>query len=104
MSGACCASSLRTPKGTLEGASWPAESLKPKLSKISPGAGFGRLFSKIALANFVKGLIKLVIIGSVIGAVLWPKRHQFDALVAMDPAVVMPLVQSLSLEMLGTVV
>src|ERR1043165_7651509 len=33
-----------------------AESLAPKLSKISPAAGFGRLFSKIALANFVKGL------------------------------------------------
>src|SRR5262249_4874807 len=83
---------------------WSAESLKPKLSKISPGAGFGRLFSKIALVNFVKGLIKLAVIGAVIGAVLWPKRHQFDALVAMDPTVLMPLVQSLSLEMLGTVV
>jgi flagellar biosynthetic protein FlhB len=83
---------------------WSAESLKPKFSKISPAAGFGRLFSKVALANFVKGLIKLVIIGAVIAAILWPKRHEFDALVAMDPAVVMPLVQSLSLEMLGTVV
>jgi flagellar biosynthetic protein FlhB len=83
---------------------WSAESLKPKLSKISPGAGFGRLFSKVALANFVKGLIKLTLIGAVMAAILWPKRHQFDALVAMDPAVVMPLVQSLSLELLGTVV
>ena len=83
---------------------WSTESLKPKLSKVSPAAGFGRLFSKVALVNFVKGLIKLLIIGAVIAAILWPKRHQFDALVAMDPAVVMPLVQSLSLEMLGTVV
>src|SRR5215475_10986019 len=83
---------------------WSGERLKPKLSKVSPGAGFARLFSKVALANFVKGLIKLVIIGAVIAAILWPKRHEFDALVTMDPAVVMPLVQSLSLEMLGTVV
>lgn len=83
---------------------WSAESLAPKLSKISPAAGFGRLFSKIALANFVKGLIKLLVIGAVMTAILWPKRHEFDALVAMDPAVLMPMVQSLSLEVLGTVV
>ena len=83
---------------------WSAEGLKPKFSKISPGAGFKRLFSKIALANFVKGLIKLALIGSVMAMILWPKRHEFDALVTMDPAVVLPLVRSLSLEMLGTVV
>ena len=35
---------------------WSGEPLKPKLSKISPLAGFKRLFSKQALANFVKGL------------------------------------------------
>jgi flagellar biosynthetic protein FlhB len=83
---------------------WSTESLKPKLSKVSPGAGFKRLFSKVALANFLKGLIKLGLIGAVMAAILWPKRHQFDALVTMDPAVVLPLVQSLSLELLGTVV
>src|SRR5256714_1788611 len=36
---------------------WSAESLKPKLSKISPAAGIKRLFSKQALANFLKGLL-----------------------------------------------
>ena len=35
---------------------WSTESLKPKLSKISPGAGLKRLFSKVALVNFVKGI------------------------------------------------
>ena len=53
---------------------WSAESLKPKLSKVSLGAGFKRLFSKIALANFVKGLIKLLLIGAVMTAILWPKQ------------------------------
>ena len=83
---------------------WSAESLKPKLSKISLGAGFKRLFSKIALANFVKGLIKLALIGTVMTVILWPKRHQLDGLVTMDPAVVLPLVKSMSLELLGTVI
>jgi flagellar biosynthetic protein FlhB len=83
---------------------WSAEALKPKLSKISPAAGFKRLFSKIALANFIKGLIKLTLIGAVMAVILWPKRHQLDGLVTMDPAVVLPLTKTLSLEMLGTVV
>jgi flagellar biosynthetic protein FlhB len=83
---------------------WSAESLKPKLSKISLGAGFKRLFSKVALANFIKGLIKLSLIGAVMAGLLWPKRDQLDGLVAMDPAVVLPLTKTLSLEMLGTVV
>src|ERR1043166_2648222 len=83
---------------------WSTESLKPKLSKISRGAGFKRLFSKIALANFVKGLVKLGLIGAVMTVILWPKRHQLDGLVTMDPAVVLPLVKSMSLELLGTVI
>jgi flagellar biosynthetic protein FlhB len=35
---------------------WSAESLKPKFSKVSPGAGFKRVFGKQALANFAKGV------------------------------------------------
>ena len=83
---------------------WSAESLKPKLSKVSLGAGFKRLFSKIALANFVKGLVKLALIGTVMTVILWPKRRQLDGLVTMDPAVVLPLVKSMSLELLGSVI
>ena len=83
---------------------WSAESLKPKLSKISLGAGFRRLFSKVALANFVKGLVKLALIGTVMTVILWPKRRELDGLVTMDPAVVLPLVKSMSLELLGTVI
>jgi flagellar biosynthesis protein FlhB len=83
---------------------WSGESLKPKLSKISPGAGFKRLFSKIALANFVKGLIKLALVGTVMGVILWPKRTQIDGLVTMDPAVILELTRTISLDVLGAVV
>src|SRR5207244_9989743 len=38
---------------------WSLNPLKPRLSKISPADGFKRMFSKQALANFVKGLLKL---------------------------------------------
>ncbi|TAK49684.1 MAG: flagellar biosynthesis protein FlhB [Xanthobacteraceae bacterium] len=83
---------------------WSAEGLKPKLSKISPMAGAKRLFSKQALANFAKGLVKLALIGAVMTAVLWPQRHRLDALVSIDPAAILGFTRSLSLELLGTVV
>ena len=83
---------------------WTAEPLKPKLSKISPVAGLGRMFSKQALANFAKGLVKLGLVGGIMVALMWPERHRLDALVGTDPAALLPLTQSLSLGMLGAVV
>jgi flagellar biosynthesis protein FlhB len=83
---------------------WSLESLKPKLNKISPGAGFGRLFSKQALANFVKGLIKIGLLGAVMTAILWPERHRLDTLVTVDPAAILPLTKTLALGVMGTVV
>src|SRR5262245_57854776 len=65
---------------------WSAEPLKPKLSKISPLAGFKRLFSKQALVNFAKGLAKLAVIGAIMVALLWSERSRLDTLVATDPA------------------
>jgi flagellar biosynthesis protein FlhB len=80
------------------------EPIKPRLTKISPTAGLGRLFSKQALANFAKGLAKLTLIGAVIASLLWPQRHRLGGLVAVDPAAILPFTQTLALQMLGTVV
>ena len=60
---------------------WSAEGLTPKLSKISPVAGFGRLFSRQALMNFAKGLAKLALVGTVMTALLWPQRDRLEGLV-----------------------
>ena len=83
---------------------WSAESLTPKLSKISPGAGFKRIFGKQAVANFVKGLFKLVALGAVMMAVLWPERHRLEAMVRFDPAALMGVTTSLTLQLMGAVV
>ncbi|HMG77421.1 MAG TPA: EscU/YscU/HrcU family type III secretion system export apparatus switch protein, partial [Xanthobacteraceae bacterium] len=80
------------------------EPLIPHLSKISPAAGFKRLFSLQALANFAKGLAKLMIFGAVITALLWPQRHRLAGLVTADPALILPFTKSLTMQMLGTVV
>ena len=83
---------------------WSAESLKPKLSKISPGAGFKRVFGKQAVANFVKGLFKLVALGTVMTLVLWPERHRLEAMVRFDPAALMGVTMGLTMHLLGAVV
>jgi flagellar biosynthetic protein FlhB len=83
---------------------WSTESLKPKASKISPMAGAKRLFSKQALMNFVKGLIKLTLLGTIMTALLWPQRHRLEGLVTTDVEAILPLTKVLSLEILGMVV
>jgi flagellar biosynthetic protein FlhB len=80
------------------------EPIMPKLSKISPAAGLARLFSKQALANFVKGLAKLGLFGAVLGALLWPQRYRLGGLVDTDPAAILPFTRALAMKMLGTVV
>src|SRR5664279_6316474 len=58
---------------------WSGESLKPKLSKISPAAGATRIFGKQAAANFAKGIFKLIALGVVMAAVLWPEHHRLES-------------------------
>jgi flagellar biosynthesis protein FlhB len=83
---------------------WSSESLKPKLSKISPGAGFKRIFGKQAVANFAKGLFKLVALGAVMTAVMWPERHRLEAMVRFDPAAIMGATTGMTMHLLGAVV
>jgi flagellar biosynthetic protein FlhB len=83
---------------------WSGESLKPKLSKISPGAGLKRLFSKTALANFLKGLVKIALIGTVLTFLLWPERTRLDTMVTLDAAAILPFTLIFALKMFGFVV
>src|SRR6202166_2708446 len=59
---------------------WSGESLKPKFSKISPASGAKRIFGKQAAANFAKGLFKLIALGAVMTAILWPERHRLESM------------------------
>jgi flagellar biosynthesis protein FlhB len=80
------------------------EPIRPQLSRLSPISGLGRLFSKQALVNFVKGLAKLVLFGAVIGALLWPQRQRLIGLVSVDPAMLLPFTRGLVMHMLGSIV
>ncbi|QOZ08599.1 flagellar biosynthesis protein FlhB [Bradyrhizobium sp. CCBAU 51765] len=83
---------------------WSAESLKPKFNKISPGAGFKRIFGKQAAANFLKGIGKLVLLGAIMTMILWPERHRMEAMVRLDPAGMLGATTSMTIHLLGAVV
>ena len=83
---------------------WSGEQLKPKLSKISPGSGFKRIFGKQAAVNFGKGLFKLTALGAVMTAILWPERHRLEAIVRLDPAALLGLTSSLTMHLMDSVV
>src|SRR3972149_3620418 len=83
---------------------WTFGTMSPKLSRISPRAGLRRLFSKQALANFAKGIVKLLLIGSVLTALMWPERDRFEGLVRSDPAALLPFTLTLALKLMGAVV
>ncbi|WP_291684547.1 flagellar biosynthesis protein FlhB [Bradyrhizobium sp.] len=83
---------------------WSAESLKPKFSKVSPGAGAKRIFGKQAVANFAKGLFKVIALGAVMTAILWPERLRLEAFVHLDPAALLGATTSMTVHLMGAVV
>ncbi|MCP3372557.1 flagellar biosynthesis protein FlhB [Bradyrhizobium cajani] len=83
---------------------WSTESLTPKFSKLSPAAGFKRIFGKQAAANFLKGIGKLVVLGAVMTMILWPERHRMEAMVRLDPAAMLGASTSMTVHLLGAVV
>ncbi len=75
----------------------------PKLSKISPISGFQRLFSSEALVNFVKGLVKLSVVGSVVFVTIWQERDRLETMITVDPSLILSDFQALGLKVFGAV-
>jgi flagellar biosynthesis protein FlhB len=83
---------------------WSAESLKPKFSKISPASGAKRIFGKQAAANFGKGLFKVIALGAVMTAILWPERLRLESFMHLDPAMILGATTGMTVHLLGAVV
>jgi flagellar biosynthetic protein FlhB len=78
--------------------------ITPKFSKINPIEGAKRLFSRDALVNFVKGLLKIAVVGGVTFAVVWPERDRLETMVTTEVALLLPDFQILGLKVFGAVV
>ncbi len=61
------------------------EKLMPKPDKISPIAGFKRLFGKDALVQFLKTLFKVMVLSIVAYYVIKPKLSAIDNLISLEP-------------------
>ncbi|KFC69153.1 Flagellar biosynthesis protein FlhB [Devosia sp. LC5] len=77
------------------------EPITPKFSKISPLAGFKRLFSTESLVNFGKGLLKICIVGTVLFFVVWPERDRLDTMMTADPLIILADFQEIGLKIFG---
>jgi flagellar biosynthetic protein FlhB len=64
--------------------------IKPKFSKINPISGLQRQFSKEALVNFVKGLIKLAVVSGALWYVMAPEMSQMEVLITSDVSMILP--------------
>jgi len=70
-----------------------AERLSPKLDKLNPVQGFGRVFGKAAFAGFAKAFAKLVIVGAALLWALWPHDATLERISLLDPSAILPWVQ-----------
>ena len=59
--------------------------LKPDLSKLSLTAGFKRLFGLDGLIQFLRAVLKVVLVGAVAWWVLAPHAKEFTGLIAVGP-------------------
>lgn len=77
-----------------------AESITPKLEKISPLKGVKRLFSLRSLVEFLKSVIKITIIGSVSIIAIWPDLGVVQQMHDMSMAGILMELHRLALKML----
>jgi flagellar biosynthetic protein FlhB len=82
---------------------WTTERMKPKLEKISPVAGFKRLFSSESLVNFAKGLVKIFVVGGLMVAVIWPHRAEIDTMILRETGLLLVEVRDLILQLVMAV-
>lgn len=82
---------------------WTFEPMSPKFSRVSPMEGAKRIFGKQALVQFIKGLLKIAILGTVAGAILWSDRDRLEGFAQLTPAALLGSILSLAIKMLGAV-
>ncbi len=65
--------------------------MKPKFDRISPIAGFKRIYGKEAIVQFLKGLIKIALVGAAVSMVLWSERGALLSLPQVEREAFMPI-------------
>lgn len=79
---------------------WTGEKLKPKLDKISPVAGFKRLFGGEAWITFAKTLLKVIAVALAMVAAIWPNIDAMEALMRLEVGALLPAVRDMAGDLL----
>lgn len=74
-----------------------------KFDRVSPMAGFKRVFGPEAFVQFGKGLAKMAIVGVVVSTILWSDRDRLEVFVRLDLTAFLPAVLGLALKLMGGV-
>jgi flagellar biosynthetic protein FlhB len=82
---------------------WTTEPLAPKLNRISLVAGAKRIFSKQAMVQFAKGLLKLAIVGSVIYTIGASEIERMGLLINGEIALSVGVAFTLALKIMAAV-
>jgi flagellar biosynthesis protein FlhB len=75
------------------------ESLKWDLNKLNPIEGAKRIFSVRTVVEFIKSILKVVIISVVTGMLLWTEKDKFLKLPEMEPLSILSFIASLMTRM-----
>jgi flagellar biosynthetic protein FlhB len=73
--------------------------LKPDPKRISPLNGFKRIYGAAAIANFLKGLAKLALVGAIMTVALWPDRALLAGLPYAAPGAALKIASALVLKL-----
>ena len=76
------------------------ESLKPKLEKISPLAGFKRIYGMKALVEFLKNTLKIIIVGLIGVWIAWPHQHELMSVLGMPKSAMLAYTQTIAVKIL----
>ena len=80
-----------------------AEALMPKFDRVSPLAGLKRILGLQAVVQFVKGLLKIALAGTLAIWILWRERERFESMVGQEPVEIAASVLVLAVKLLGSV-
>jgi len=81
--------------GQIGGFIFSAEKIKPSWKKVSPMAGFKRIYGPDGLMHFGQTLIKLIAVGVICYSVFKPHMREFENMAAMSPAYILPVARDL---------
>tara|TARA_Y100000296_G_scaffold2495_1_gene3040 strand:- start:263392 stop:264456 length:1065 start_codon:yes stop_codon:yes gene_type:complete len=77
------------------------EAIKPDIKKVSPMAGFKRLFSMQAIIEFLKGLLKIIVVGAVGVLLVAPYMDGLDHFVGLPMLDAVDELRSITLRVLS---